>query len=486
MKPIIYCRKSSEDTGRQIRSLEDQERDLQLLCNKLGITPIQVFKESKTGTKVGRPLFAEMMKLIKQGKADTILCWKLDRLARNFADGGNLIHLLQNEEILQIITPEKIYLPTENVMVLAVEFGMANQYSRDLSTNVKRGLRNKLIDGVWPSQAPLGYLNDKVNKKIILDVERAKYIKRIFYLYVTERKSISEIGKILFNEGFSTRSGRKVYPAGIARILSTRFYTGTMERKGQLYAGTHAPLISKEVFDEARIIATGKTQPRAQTLFFPLRGFLTCDSCGCLLTATIQKGYHYYYCTNGKKKCDEHKKYLREKTLYPMVAEILSKIAFSQRKIDLTYRSMKEHQEVPNTYNKEALKTLTKQLTEVEGKKKRLLDVFLNESIDKQTYDNKLTELNNEKFSINEQITKIKETTNSNTLEPTKKLFELAKSMSNDFITGNDSKKHEILKIVLSNATIGKGKVLTRQYKSTYQLLANSPKNLTIAQMRRM
>ena len=54
----------------------------------------------------GRPLFNEMIKMIQAGKADGIVCWKLDRLARNFIDGGLVIDMLQHGIIQEIQTSE--------------------------------------------------------------------------------------------------------------------------------------------------------------------------------------------------------------------------------------------------------------------------------------------------------------------------------------------------------------------------------------------
>ena len=48
---------------------------------------------------------------------------------------------------------------------MAVELGMANQFSRDLAVNVKRGLRAKAQMGWYPVQPPLGYMNSKTNEK---------------------------------------------------------------------------------------------------------------------------------------------------------------------------------------------------------------------------------------------------------------------------------------------------------------------------------
>lgn len=486
MRYILYARKSTDSEDRQVQSLDAQERELLEIAGKLGLEIVGTYRESMSAKATGRPIFAHVINQISKGKADAILCWKLDRLARNFADGGNIIDMLQRSVIKEIRTYESVHLPSDNVLMLAVQLGMANQYIRDLSVNVKRGIREKLSRGEWPNQAPLGYLNDKITKKIFVDKERAKYIKRAFYLYTKECKSLAEVTKILFEEGFRSRGGKKIYKGAIARILAMEFYTGTMVRNKLRYAGNHAPLISKEVFDEARNIAEGKTQARTQTLFFPMRGFLTCATCGCALTSSLKKGYQYYYCTNGKKICTAHKTYLREETLYPVVAQILTDLAFSKRKIELTYKAVKERAKLPNTYNVEVLEKLKKELINIAVKESKLLDAFLDSSITKEAYDLKVVALRNEKVSIQVAITKQEAVEVVDTLERVKKIFEQGITMYNDFIAGDDLKKHEILKTVLWNASIKGEKIVTKQYKSPYQTIANSPKNLTICEMRRM
>ena len=55
---------------------------------------------------------------IKKGKAQGIICWKLDRLARNFIDGGKIIDSLQKGIIKEIRTYEAIHFPSDNVLML--------------------------------------------------------------------------------------------------------------------------------------------------------------------------------------------------------------------------------------------------------------------------------------------------------------------------------------------------------------------------------
>jgi DNA invertase Pin-like site-specific DNA recombinase len=181
MKYILYCRKSSESEDRQEQSIDSQERELLAIAKRQNLNVVKILKESKSAKKVGRPIFNELLAMLTAGKADGVLCWKLDRLSRNPIDTGYVQSLLQDGIIQNIKTFERDYFPRDNILMMVFEMGMANQYIRDLSVNVKRGNREKLARGEWPNHAPFGYLNDKATKTIVVDKEKAKYFyEKIF------------------------------------------------------------------------------------------------------------------------------------------------------------------------------------------------------------------------------------------------------------------------------------------------------------------
>jgi len=202
MKYILYCRKSSESEDRQVLSLESQESELKKLAESQKLEIVHTFKESMSAKAPGRPLFSEVLDLINKGKAQGVLCWKLDRLARNPVDGGSISWMLQQNILQSIKTIDRDYLPQDNVLMMAVELGMANQYIRDLSANVKRGNRTKIERGDWPNKAPFGYLNDRATKTVVIDPARAQYVVRTFDLYLTGSYSFNEISQLLYNEFF--------------------------------------------------------------------------------------------------------------------------------------------------------------------------------------------------------------------------------------------------------------------------------------------
>jgi DNA invertase Pin-like site-specific DNA recombinase len=483
MKYIIYCRKSTDTEDKQVLSLDSQEGELLTIAKNNNLEVIQIFRESMSAKSEGRPIFNKVLEMIAKKEADGIICWKLDRLARNFIDGGKIIDMLQHGTIKEIRTYESTHLPSDNVLLLAVNFGMANQFVRDLSVNVKRGNRTKLEKGEWPNHAPLGYLNDKLNKTILVDKERSKYVVRAFEMYATGGYGVNELTAILYADGFRTRSGNKVYRNQLERIIKNPFYVGLMQRDGKLYEGNHQALISKSTFDKINRVANDRSRPRPKRLFFPLRGFLKCENCNCLITASKKKGHDYYYCTNGKKICTEHKSYIREIDLYKAVADVLSNLHFSERKIELMYQSAKERANSDTGYTDQALDNLQKELESLTTKESKLLDIFLAEQISKELYDQRVLELYNNRVSLKKQINELQKKRPAFTLEPVKNVFIQGSKSRKEFLDGDNIQKREIVKNLLWNLSIKDKNIVNIQYKNVFEILAKAPKNRPILEL---
>src|SRR4051812_22426594 len=105
---FVYARKSSEDDNRQVLSLPSQSEVLDSVAKRNDCEILEVLTEARSAKQPGRPIFNEMMRRLDAGEADGILCWKLDRLARNPIDAGAVIWAVTNGGIT-IITPNQIY-----------------------------------------------------------------------------------------------------------------------------------------------------------------------------------------------------------------------------------------------------------------------------------------------------------------------------------------------------------------------------------------
>lgn len=94
LKFFLYARKSSESEDRQMASIDSQVKELNKLAEELNLEVIGKYTESMSAKSPGRPIFNDMINRIQKGEANGILCWKINRLARNPIDGGTISWLL--------------------------------------------------------------------------------------------------------------------------------------------------------------------------------------------------------------------------------------------------------------------------------------------------------------------------------------------------------------------------------------------------------
>lgn len=296
---FIYCRKSSEAEDRQVLSIESQTRELEQLAAKLNLPVAEILSESKSAKDPGRPVFNQMMQRLYRGEAAGIICWKLDRLARNPVDGGSVIWAIKQHGIKVMTQAQSYARDDDNIILMYIEFGMAQKYVDDLSKNVKRGLKTKIENGWYPGVAPAGYLNN-TNKQtgennLIKDPERFPLIRRMWDMMLTGLYTPPKILDIANKEwGFHTRPTRKMggkplCRSAIYQIFNKPFYYGWFEYpKGSArhYLGKHEPMVTEAEYDQVQALLGQNGNPRPQSHHeFAFTGLIRCGDCGRMVTA---------------------------------------------------------------------------------------------------------------------------------------------------------------------------------------------------------
>jgi DNA-directed RNA polymerase subunit RPC12/RpoP len=184
-----------------------------------------------------------------------------------------------------------------------IEFGMAHKYVNDLGKNTKRGLTSKAEKGWFPSVAPLGYSNSKVeargNKTILCDPDRFDAVRRMWDLMLSGNYSPARIQHIANNEwGFRTPrtklgGGNPLSRSVIYKMFTNPFYYGRYEYpkgSGNSYDGLHIPMITEAEFERVQWLLHRDTNPRPQTEYdLPLRGLIKCGECGSSITAQFKE-----------------------------------------------------------------------------------------------------------------------------------------------------------------------------------------------------
>lgn len=225
----IYIRRSSDDTDHQVASIESQKEVLVTLVKENNLKILRIAEESMSAKKPGRPVFNEEIQRVQDSIIQGLIVWDLSRCSRNPIDSGTLSWLLQTEKLKVIVCPQRVYQSQDNVLLLNIEFGQANQFLRDLSRNVKRGMQTKRNNGWRPGIVPEGYMNDNVSergkKEILIDPVRFPLIRKAWDLLLTGNYSILQILHIMTTEwGYRTNrhkqfGGKPISKSGLYCIF---------------------------------------------------------------------------------------------------------------------------------------------------------------------------------------------------------------------------------------------------------------------------
>jgi site-specific DNA recombinase len=482
LKHFIYCRKSSEDDDRQALSIVAQLSELGAITGGEHLAVVDTLTESKSAKEPGREIFNDMLKRIEGGEANAILTWKLDRLARNFDDGGKIIGMLQRGVIQEIRTFEKTYLPTDNVLLIAVELGMANQYVRDLSLNIRRGIREKVRRGVFYGKAPLGYYNEPRLRTIEPHPKNFKKLKAIFENFASGDQTLMEVQRGLTKSGIvGERTGKPLSLSTIGHLLRNPFFYGVFNHKGELHQGVHVPLITKKTFDEIQLVLldTGKPQNgyRKQKGFLFLN-FATCGSCGYAITAErhIKRSglkFHYYRCTDKSKtqQCDD-RSYTRQEKFESEVKRNTELVCLPDEWKEKFLARVETWADEAALTNQAVIDRLRGSLASLKSKLQRINNAFAEGTLDIDEFRELKNPLVPQKVAIEQKNVRL-ETTKHHRLEPLRNWILEANQPHQWVAEENWSEMKSFLKRVGSNRLL-RAQTLTVSWKSTWGNLAKT------------
>jgi len=284
-----------------------------------------------------------------------------------------------------------------------------------LSENTKRGLRQKVRRGEYPSVAPIGYINDVRNKSIIVDIKKAKVIREAFEFYAQGDKRLEDVSDFLAQRGILSRGGKRIHKTRATFILSNPFYTGLFRYSQEIHEGKHQPIVSKKIFDKVqeilkqrgKIRKSNKNQPQA------FCGLLRCGTCGMMITAEnrIKKQkngnvhhYVYYRCSRKSKtiKCKEHP--VRQEILEKQISSLLLKFSLKQDWAEKMEKMIEKDKTKTAQSSAAFVQESKNRITEIQTKLQRLLDGYLEQDIEREIYRAEKAKLLFKKKSLEEKI----------------------------------------------------------------------------------
>lgn len=497
MKAIILARVSTEEQKDAGNSLPAQIKRLEGYCDRKSLEIVKKFTFDESAYKDKRDEFDKTLDYLKTQKEKVAICFdKVDRLSRNVFDKRIplLYEMSQQGKI-------ELHFASENLIInqdisatekfqFNISLGLAKYYSDAISDNVKRATEQKLRSGQWVWKAPIGYLNigtEKNQKEIVVDESRREYIKKIFDLYITGTHSMLEIRNALKEEGLRSLQGKVLSVSMVENILKNKFYYGVMVSRGKEYPHKYEPIISQHMYEEAKRVREGKIKAPFKSVSHPFifKGLITCDNCGCRVTAEQKKKkYNYYSCTNSKHVCE--RVYVPESELLEPVYRLFKNIRLSDAQTDKITKEIRKMNESKNKYHAQAIHSLRGQYDALQGRSDRLLDLMLDGSITKDVYDKKFKQLKEKQPDIELQLEDHTNADEDFSLSAAQ-LLSIAQRAAEIFESSEIEEKRQLLNFVFQNFKLKEKKLIfelkkpldaVAEYKKHPALLRRQDSNL--------
>jgi site-specific DNA recombinase len=460
-----YVRVSTQRQGALGTSLTEQQEAIDRYARRFALRIVRQYEERETAAKAGRPVFLEMLKALRQGKARGIVIHKIDRSARNLKDWADLGSLIDNGIEVHFAN-ESLDLNSRGGRLSAdIQAVVAADYIRNLREETKKGIYGRLRQGLYPFPARVGYLDTGKGNPKRLDPVQAPLVKQAFERYALGSCGLNALVEKMHEAGLRNKNGKKITRNGLVCILKNPFYMGLIkiDTASELFVGVHPPIVSKALFDEVQDVFAGRRVIKKTRHFFIFRRAINCRSCKNLLIAERQKGNVYYRCQT--KPCPQ--KTIREEIVENELLQIYEKLQLTEEEYEhLKIEAANFLKEEPKR-NEAVRKRLLMELSNIETRLAKLADAYVDEVFDKETYFAKKNELIIKQKEITEKL-KSKSRNETDWRKQFEEFLELLKSVYLSYKSGSREQKREMVKITFSNCT-AEGKILSIKLKKPLQ-----------------
>ena len=432
LRVCAYCRVSTGDEE-QINSYESQKKyyDEKINSNSLWVFAGIYADEAITGTlDYKRNDFMRMITDAMEGKFDVIITKSISRFARNTLDTLKYVRRLKERNIAVIFEKENINtLEMSGEFLLTILSSIAQQESESISGNVKLGLKMKKERGeIVGFKHCLGYDYDNDSHEIKIQQDEAEIVRHIFNRYC-EGAGSTIIARELTEAGYvPPKGGEKWADSTIRGIIKNEKYKGDvlqgktftidpithkrMINKGEedkyYIENNHEAIVSAEVYEKAQsilekrsgAIETGRRKGNYSRKYtFSSRVF--CGFCGSVFVRrNLYNNTNHEtkvwqcmsYVKNGKKFCPETKA-IRENVIENCFVEAYELLCQDNKEVINNFLNRIDGFLRENN-TKSMLQKLEIKKQGIKDKINSLINLMIDGTIDKETFNKKKIELN--------------------------------------------------------------------------------------------
>lgn len=487
-------------TQQQLLTEEVEKRNAQDGAWAIAKTYIE---KGVSGKDVRRQKFQEMLRDIKSGIINAVICTELSRVSRSVLDFLKFAEFLKRYDTEFICLKQKF--DTTNAygkILVTVSMALA-EFERELtSERTKSSFLARAERGLWNGGNLYGYDLDE-NKKGYLKVnDDEKLVVNLIFEKYLKFGSILKVVGFLKEKGYrlkSFTSRREVFhPANefdynaVRYILENPAYIGLREvnkkkkSKNQeelpeqlryrIVKAMWPAIVPEENFKKVQELieknyAGNSNNVQKDSYYFLLDELLICNSCGAFLrggsgTGKGNKMHYYYRHWNGKRKRDCGLPYIPASAIEKLVIERLEFISKNQKLFDeiIAKANTKLKRTLPQ--KQKLLKKKNKDLADVASRADALVERMIQMPKNKvnEFVTEKLNRLSTEKSQTENEIVEIQAEIKEieNNVISSKELREALLSFNTLFGELQPHKQKELLRCIIKEIRISNTEMKTR------------------------
>ena len=267
LRCAVYTRKSTEDgLDQEFNSLDAQYE----ACTAYALSQRHegwVLVDGRfddggfSGGNMQRPGLKRLLAEVAAGRVDVILVYKIDRLTRSLADFAKIVEV-RDKAGASFVSITQTFNTTTSMGRLTLNMLLSfAQFEREVTgERIRDKIAASKRKGLWMGgPVPLGYRVE--SRKLVIDENEAQLVRQIYSRYL-DVGSVVELAEELNAQGHRTkvqvrasgphRGGCEFRRGTLYHLLSNGIYLGQMVHKGQHFAGEHAAIVSKDLWDEVQ------------------------------------------------------------------------------------------------------------------------------------------------------------------------------------------------------------------------------------------
>ena len=399
MKAVIYARYSS--AGQRDVSIEDQVREIESYAQSHQYTIIHTYADrAVSGRTDKRPQFRRMIADAEKHGFQYVLVYKHDRFARNQYDSVIYKKKLKDNGVKVVAVTEPIPEGHGAMILESIYQAMAEEYSENLSQNIKRGQKGNALKCYANHKAPFGYVINQDTHKYDLDPINAPFVQDVFRMVLDGRQH-KDILEHLAEHG-KPHSKHWLY-----QTLKNERYTGIYIYGDTRIEGGMPQLVTKEDFERVRSVMKLRQQkPQLKPYHYLFSGIVYCGYCQSLMcgeSATSHTGtiYRYYTCPTYKRRKQCHKGRISADYLESRSVEALKSVIFTDEVIDRLANDLHTYLNANKT---EYLAGLRIRLADIDKRLANITDTIEQNPSVPATLLNRMWDLEKEKDELTDKI----------------------------------------------------------------------------------